>query len=59
MNIAFYRDQIRQATNDMESLPDDVYGWDAQRQVENERRALLRDIRHYERLIEIAERGTD
>jgi len=58
MNVEYYRDQIKQATDALNQLPDidRLYVWSEQRQVENERRALLRDIRHYERLIELAEK---
>lgn len=55
MRISFYKDQIKKAEDKLSSLPDYVHDWQAQRRIEAERRALIRDIDYYQMLLELAE----
>lgn len=55
MKIDFYREQVKRAETELANLPDTVYGWQMQRRIDAERRALIRDIEHYQGLLEIAE----
>jgi len=53
-DISEYEKKIQQAEIKLSELPDQTYDWATERQVQKKRQALLNDIDHYERLIEIA-----
>jgi len=61
MDVAEYRQKIRQINEKLAELPDQdqLYNWQERRRVEKKRRSLIQDIEHNERLIRIAERGQD
>ena len=58
-DIRKYQSRIQQATSKLQELPDTVYGWKSHKELDRKRRRLLEDIKHNQRLIEIAELGQD